>query len=110
MPLPHCGTNRYTSPMASRETMNISLPPALRDWVDSQVESGRYGSASEYIRELLRQAQDVEARGLIDKALQDGIASGFRPMDEAAWREIKRRSRKLQSAARPTGARRKRSA
>lgn len=96
--------------MASRETMNISLPPALRKWVESQVDSGRYGSASEYIRELLRQAQDAEAKGLIDQALQDGIASGFRLMDDSAWREIKRRSRKIQSRARQAGTRRKRSA
>ena len=96
--------------MASRETMNISLPPALRAWVESQVESGRYGSVSEYIRELLRRDQDVVAMDVIEQALHDGIASGFRPMDEAMWDEIKRRSRKIQSRTGQPKARRKRSA
>ena len=35
-------------------TLNVSLPKALEDRVREQVASGRYGSASEVIREALR--------------------------------------------------------
>lgn len=90
--------------------MNISLPPALRAWVESQVESGRYGSVSEYIRHLLREAQVEHSREAIDRALLDGIASGFRPLDDSAWKEIRERSRKQPSSARSPKARRKKSA
>jgi antitoxin ParD1/3/4 len=39
-------------------TMNISLPDALRRFVDEQVASGAYGTSSEYVRELIRRDQD----------------------------------------------------
>src|SRR5437764_9313269 len=42
----------------SMSTMNISLPEALRSFVDSQVSDGDYTSSSEYVRELLRKEQD----------------------------------------------------
>ena len=38
-------------------TMNISLPEALRDFVEEQVEERGYTSASEYMRELVRAAK-----------------------------------------------------
>jgi len=38
-------------------TMNISLPEALRDFVEEAVRSGGYSSVSEYVRELVRQAK-----------------------------------------------------
>lgn len=34
------------------QTMNISLPEQLKAFVDEQVESGRYGSVSEYVHDL----------------------------------------------------------
>ena len=34
--------------------MNISLPESMRTYVEEQVASGGYGSASEYFRELVR--------------------------------------------------------
>ncbi|WP_142810910.1 type II toxin-antitoxin system ParD family antitoxin [Tepidiphilus olei] len=39
-------------------TMNISLPDSLKAFVDQQVEQGRYGTSSEYVRELIRKDQD----------------------------------------------------
>jgi len=38
--------------------MNISLPDALRSFVDKQVASGGYATSSEYVRELIRKDQD----------------------------------------------------
>jgi hypothetical protein len=37
------------------QTMNISLPEPLKEFVNRQVSSGRYGSVSEYVRELVRE-------------------------------------------------------
>ena len=39
-------------------TMNISLPDALKSFVDGQVSQRGYGTSSEYIRELIRKDQD----------------------------------------------------
>ena len=51
--------------------MNISLPDALRAFVDEQVASGDFGTSSEYIRHLLRRERDL-ARA----QASDGPASG----------------------------------
>lgn len=38
--------------------MNISLPDALKSFVDEQVAQRGYGTSSEYVRELIRKDQD----------------------------------------------------
>lgn len=53
-------------------TMNVSLPEELRAYVDAQVEGGRYGSTSEYVRELIRHDQD---RQHLRSLLEDGARS-----------------------------------
>ena len=46
--------------------MNISLPEALRSFVDKQVSEGTYSSTSEYLRELIRKDNDrVRLRELL---------------------------------------------
>ena len=53
-------------------TMNISLPEALKDFVNDQVSARGYTTSSEYIRELIRKDQDRQhLRGL----LLEGAAS-----------------------------------
>lgn len=37
--------------------MNVSLPAALKEYVDEQAAEGGYGSRSEYVRELIRKDQ-----------------------------------------------------
>ena len=52
--------------------MNISLPEALKSFVDQQVRARGYRSSSEYVRELIRNGQDRQPlRGL----LLEGAAS-----------------------------------
>jgi antitoxin ParD1/3/4 len=41
-------------------SLNISLPEALKNYVEGQVASGDWGTPSEFIRELIR--QDKERR------------------------------------------------
>ena len=40
--------------------MNVSLTPELEQYVQAKVESGRYNSASEVVREALRLLEDHE--------------------------------------------------
>ncbi|MCC5862790.1 MAG: type II toxin-antitoxin system ParD family antitoxin [Gammaproteobacteria bacterium] len=47
-------------------TMNISLPEALKSFVDEQVSQRGYSTSSEYVRELIRRDQDqLQLRGLL---------------------------------------------
>ena len=49
-------------------TMNISLPDALKSFVDDQVRGRGYSTSSEYVRELIRKDQDRQRlRGLLLK-------------------------------------------
>ena len=66
--------------------LNVTIPPALRSWVDFRVAEGRYSSASDLVRDLLRKDQEsVEdetewLRGLIAEGLASG-SLGQRPED-----------------------------
>ena len=53
-------------------TMNISLPEALKSFVDEQVSGRGYGTSSEYVRELIRRDQE---RHRLRRLLLDGAAS-----------------------------------
>ena len=53
-------------------TMNISLPEALKSFVDHQVSARGYSSSSEYVRELIRKDQD---RQHLRALLLEGAAS-----------------------------------
>ncbi len=47
-------------------TMNISLPDALKDFVDQRVSAAGYGTSSEYVRELIRRDKDrIQLRTLL---------------------------------------------
>lgn len=58
-------------------TMNISLPDPMRDWVQAQIEIGKYSSSSDYVRDLIR--KDQEQRGklaVLQAAITQGLESG----------------------------------
>ena len=58
-------------------TMNVSLPDAMKQWVEDQVQTGRYGNASDYVRDLVRRDQErAEARDEFERLVEEGIASG----------------------------------
>ena len=54
-------------------SMNINLPESLRQYVESQVQSGDWATPGEYIRELVQ--QDRERRlGLLEESLREGLS------------------------------------
>jgi antitoxin ParD1/3/4 len=59
--------------------LNVSIPPALKTWIDTRVAEGRYSSASDYVRDLVRRDQDaaqeetIWLRGLIEEGLASGV-------------------------------------
>ena len=63
-------------------TMNISLPESLKSFVDDQVDTRGYGSASEYVRELIRRERD---RQRLRELLLEGAASPPAGMADAAY-------------------------
>lgn len=73
-------------------TMNVSLPDKMREWVDRQTESGRYGNASDYVRDLIRRDQDRATKiAHMQTLVDEGIASGPSNMTFAEIRAEARR-------------------
>lgn len=66
-------------------TMNVSLPDQMKAWVETQADSGRYGNASDYVRDLIRRDQErqekiAEFQRLVDEGRASGI--GTRTLNE----------------------------
>jgi antitoxin ParD1/3/4 len=71
-------------PMTS---LNISLPEALKEYVEGQVASGDWGTPSEYVRELIR--HDKERR--LGDLEQELVAAAKGPKIEIPLAEIRRK-------------------
>lgn len=66
-------------------TMNVSLPEAMKQWVEKQARSGRYSNTSDYVRDLIRRDQDqamkiAHMQALVTEGLESG--TGKRTMEE----------------------------
>jgi antitoxin ParD1/3/4 len=72
--------------------MNISLPKAMKEFVESEVAAGGYSTVSEFIRELVREAQKRKARAKGDALLREGLISKSSEMTQRDWDELKRRA------------------
>ena len=71
-------------------SLNISLPAPLREWIEAQVKGGRYGNASEYLRELIRRDQDRQAQERLESLLLEGVKSGTAsPLTQKDWSELR---------------------
>lgn len=68
-------------------SLNISLPDALKAYVEGQVASGDWGTPSEFIRELIR--QDKERR--LANLEQELIAAAKGPKIELSIADIRKR-------------------
>ncbi|NKX44137.1 type II toxin-antitoxin system ParD family antitoxin [Roseicyclus persicicus] len=65
-------------------TMNVSLPDAMKAWVESRTADGRYANASDYVRDLIRRDQERQAalESLMveaQKGIDSGVAEDFDP-------------------------------
>jgi antitoxin ParD1/3/4 len=75
-----------------RTSLNISLPEGMKSFIEAKVKSGGYGTASEYIRELIREAQWREAREEIEVKLLQAVQSGrLTEMTKEDWDELRER-------------------
>ena len=71
-------------------SMNISLPDPLKSFVDRQVETGRYSSVSEYVRELIRADERRKAEEALEAKLLEGLRSAEREFSPEDWKAIRK--------------------
>jgi len=56
-------------------TLNISLPDPMKAFIEAQVQSGAYASASDYVRALVREAQKRQAQEELESKLLAALDS-----------------------------------
>jgi antitoxin ParD1/3/4 len=72
------------------QTMNISLPDPLKDFVDAQIASGRYSSVSEYVRELIRGDEKRKAEERLEAMLLEGLATPETELTRRDFEDIRK--------------------
>ena len=59
-------------------TLNLSLPDAMKAWIEAQTKGGQYNNASEYVRDLIRRDQNErENLERLQTAINQGRRSGI---------------------------------
>ena len=82
--------------MPTMSTMNISLPDALKSFVDVQVMHRGYGTSSEYVRELIR--KDQQAQQLRSLLLAGAQSPAQQAVTSAYFETLRRKVSRSQSA------------
>ena len=73
-------------------TMNVSLPDQMKEWVEAQVQDGKYGNSSDYVRDLIRHDQErAEKLAEFQRLVQEGYDSGTSPLSMDEVRTVARR-------------------
>lgn len=98
---PRIDKNWRISYIHSMSTLNVSMPDAMRDYVEAQAEKGQY-SASEFVRHLIREDQkrrEQEERQL----LTEYLAISARQLDEGMFSGVTVEELLAQGRARRAG-------
>jgi antitoxin ParD1/3/4 len=74
-------------------TLNISLPESLKTFVEDQVTSGGYSTVSEYVRSLIRDAQERKAREALESKLLAALEGEPEEMRGEDWDRLRARVR-----------------
>ncbi|MGO8786163.1 MAG: type II toxin-antitoxin system ParD family antitoxin [Terriglobia bacterium] len=83
-------------------SFNISMPKALKQYIEEQVAGGTYSTPSEFVRELIREDQKRRTKEEIEAALLQGLRSGPAvEIDATYWA---RRRKELRERHRPARA------
>jgi antitoxin ParD1/3/4 len=72
-------------------TLNISLPEPMKAFVEDEVAAGSYSTVSEYIRALIREAQDQKAREEVERKLLASLGGEAREMRQEDWERLRAR-------------------
>jgi len=84
-------------------SFNVSMPKALKQYIEEQVAGGTYSTPSEYVRELIREDQRRRAKEKIELELLEGLRSGpAMEIDAGYWVSKRKELRERHRSARAT--------
>ena len=82
-------------------TITISLPDSLKSFIEEQVDQEGFGTVSEYLRSLVREAQKRNAQARLEALLLEGLQSEASALTTQDWadirKEVHRRHQKRES-------------
>ena len=61
-------------------SLNISLPRAMKEYIETQVQAGAFSTPSEYMRALVREDQKRQQQEKLEAKLLESLESG-EPVD-----------------------------
>jgi antitoxin ParD1/3/4 len=77
-------------------TLTVSLPESLKEFIDREVETRGYGNVSEYVRGLLRAAQEREEVAKLEALLIAGLTRGTEAeISPEFWSELRSEAAKI---------------
>ncbi len=76
-------------------TINITLPDKMKEFVSVQVETGNFGTVSEYVKNLIRMDFERLKTERLDALLLEGLKSideeGTVEVDDEYWKRLHQR-------------------
>ncbi len=85
-----------------RSSMNISLPAVLRQWVQAQVETRGFGTASEFVQDIIRREREKAVCVQLDQTLVEAMQTPLTEMTDRDWDDIRNAGQKrARKKARP---------
>lgn len=69
--------------------MNISVPESMKKFVEEKIQKDGYGTASEYVRELIREDQKRDAEQQLHDLLLKGLNSPKTEVNDELWAHIR---------------------
>jgi antitoxin ParD1/3/4 len=70
-------------------TMNISLPEEMKAFIEAQMASEGFASASEYLRTLIRDEQKRRAKQALEAMLLEGLQGPAVEMTREDWTALR---------------------
>jgi antitoxin ParD1/3/4 len=71
-------------------SLNVSLPVALKQYVERQVEAGGYSTPSEYVRDLVRSDAKRRAEEKLGVMIDEALTSEPIVADAKYWKRARR--------------------
>lgn len=80
--------------MSSPESLNLSLPPSMQEWIQQLISQGAVGSAGDYVRQLILEDQERRWHAEVEKKLLEALASGpAEEMTREDWARLREAAR-----------------
>ena len=84
-------------------SLHISMPEGLFEFVDERTREGHFRSPSDYVRQLILQDQERTADDSLEALLIEGLDSGEAiEMTKDEWRQIRQEGRERLRKCRPS--------